>query len=142
MIDEIYTTLTNDSTLMSALAGGLYKASVVSMISRQNTPNAFDSSGEILPCGLLKLESSVPTPPHYTGSSRYMLVYLYERFGYSSVSTALKRIFDLVHRTSFAISEGDGLWRIDWAGDVLDSWDDALGCSLITSRYVGYIRRG
>lgn len=100
------------------------------------------TSGEILPCGLLKLESSVPTPPHYTGSSRYMLVYLYERFGYSSVSTALKRIFDLVHRTSFAISEGDGLWRIDWAGDVLDSWDDALGCSLITSRYVGYIRRG
>ena len=141
MLTALYNVLIADSTLTGHLTGGLYMAQTVDSISRQNTPNAFDANGEILPCALLKSESATPWGPHYDSAREYVLIYFYQRFGYASIRPARQRVYELTHRTQITPVGTDKLWRIDWANDILDSGDQALGAAMIMSRYVATIER-
>lgn len=141
MLTALYNVLIADGTLTGHLTGGIYRAETIDSISRQNTPNAFDANGEILPCALLKSESVTPWGPHYDGAREYVLLYFYQRFGYAAIRPARQRVYELVHRTKIAPVGTDKLWRIDHANDILDSGDQALGAAMILSRYVATIER-
>ena len=125
--------LAADGTLMVLLTGGIY---AVGEISRQATPDAFDSNGEVEPCGLVKLETEGQAGPYVEAggiSSRlYVAVFFYQRTGYDVIDAAVARTRALLHREKLA----SGVWEIAWADDVLDQEDEALGCSMGMSRYV------
>lgn len=129
MRDEIKAVLTADTTLMALLTGSVHAGVEV---SRQATPAAFDaSSKELLPCALVTIESEAPVGPHETSSRQYVVIYFYERTGYSTIDQALDRVYALLHRDHL----GSGVWEVTHAGDNRDLEDQALQCSMAFSRY-------
>lgn len=137
MRDALYQRLTGDGTLMAVLTGGLHTQTE---ISRQNTPAAFDTNGEILPCGLLKFETQTPWGPFAHGSRLYFSLLLYQRAGYQAIETARQRLYALLHRQKVTPATGS-CWQIRHSSDVPDVEDAALGCSLAISRFVATILR-
>ena len=137
MRDAIETLLGTDSTLMSILTGGLHTAVE---ITRQETPAAFDSNGEIQPCALLKFDSVAPDGPYEHGAMLHFSLLFYERSGYDNVEAARQRAYVLLHREKVRPATG-ACWEIRHADDVLDREDEALGCRLAISRYYAVIRR-
>lgn len=128
LLDDLKTSLTSSAPLTAALTGGVY---IDTRISRQTTAAAFDANLEIKPCALLKAGVETPTGPYRRGSRANIEVYLYQYLGYSTIRTARDLIFGLWHNQRIS----SGTWEILWTDDVNDQIDDALGCSLIVSRY-------
>lgn len=137
MRDAIKTLLEGDSTLMSTLTGGVHTKTD---ISRQATPGAFDSNGELKPCALLKISSQRPDGPYHQGSSLTFELWFYERSGYDNVEAARERAYTLLHRQSVTPSSGSN-WEIRHADDVPDGEDDALDASVAVSRYQAFVLR-
>jgi hypothetical protein len=127
--DDLLTTLTGDSELFDLLPGGIYTGTE---ISRQTTPSAFDSNGEIRPCALLRIESQSPVGPYANSARTYVLVFVYQFKGYDVIDPALDRIFALLDRKKV----GDSTWEVRHADDVRDVEDQGLMCSMAYSRYV------
>ncbi len=141
MRDAIYSLLSQDQELMTLLTGELHQALEVGLISRQNTPDAFDANGEIQPCGLLRYSVSTPVDP-YPGATRvYFGILLYERHGYSAIDLARRRIRQLLHKVKLTpVDPAQRCWEIQHADDVMDTRDLALNCSMMASRYVAFMR--
>lgn len=137
----ILSTLQADAALMAALSGGIYDAAAVDYISRQATPAAFDASGELRPCGLLRISTDVATGPVRTGARLSFSMYLTQRRGTAQIETARQRAYALLHRVRLSPASG-GAWEIAHADDVLDARDDALDAALIVSRYTVFVRKG
>lgn len=129
--------LSGDTALMGTLTGGMHTATE---ISRQTTPAAFDASGELCPCGLLRLETSTPFGPFEHSQRLYFVVMLYQRSGCDSIEAARSRVYALLHKTCVSPTAG-ACWEIEHANDVLDVRDEALACSLALSRFVATYRR-
>lgn len=129
MRDALKDFLTADTALVALLTGGMYTATE---ISRQLTPGAFDANGEVLPCTLLVLEAEDPVGPYDTSSRLFVVLYLYEQQGYTTIDAALKRIYTLLHRQRIS---GNGIWEMRHVGDVPDQRDATLNCALALSRY-------
>ena len=119
--------LETDTTLTDLLTGGIYAAQE---IKRQATPDAFDSNLEIRPCCLIKLETDVRFGPHYTSSRLFFTLYFYQRVGFDVIDQAKDRAFAILHRAC-----GVASYEIWHADDINDQEDQALECSLVTSRY-------
>jgi hypothetical protein len=135
MRETIAGVLQGDATLAGTLTGGVYAGTE---ISRQLTPGAFDGSGEIKPCALVRVENDVQHGP-YTGGTTlsartYVVVYAYQRAGYDSIDAALARARALLHRQRPATATAT--WSIDWAGDSADLRDEGLDCAMRFGRYV------
>jgi len=128
MRDAVLAVLTADSTLMTVLTGGFHSAVE---ISRQTTPEAFDADKELLPCGLLKLGTDIPTGPFPDSSQSALMTYFYQRAGYDVIDVALARVYTLLHE----LHVGNGIWQILWSNHVRDAEDDALGCAMAMSTY-------
>lgn len=140
MRDAIYTLLSQDQELMSLLTGDLHQALEVGLISRQNAPDAFDSDGEIQPCGLLRYSVSTPIDPYPGGQRLYFGILLYERHGYETIDLARRRIWQLLHRVKLTPVDTDQRsWEIQHADDVMDARDLALNCSMMATRYVAFM---
>lgn len=139
MRSEIADYLADDTTLMALLTGGVYTGTE---ISRQNTPDAFDESGEILPCALVTEESDTQAGPFTEAgnvSTRlFVAVFFYQRVGYDTIDAAMDRTLALLQRAKLAA----GTWEIAWADDVRDQRDEAMRCSMGMSRYVATRKRG
>jgi len=131
---DLLTSLTSDSALMALLTGGVYTDT---RISRTNTPAAFDTNAEIKPCALLKLGVETPVPPYVRGTRLFIEVYLYQYLGYTTIKTARDRLYDLWHEKKV----GTATWQILCTDAGGDAEDEALGCSLIVSRYVAMRKR-
>jgi hypothetical protein len=127
--DTIKNFLAADTTLMATLTGGLYTATE---ISRQLTPSAFDANDEVLPCALMVLEAEDPVGPYTTSSRLFVVVYFYERAGYTAIDAARDRVFALLNMQRIS---GSGMWEMRHVGDVPDQRDAALNCALGLSRY-------
>jgi len=102
-------------TLMAVLTGGVYSGME---ISRQDTPDAFNASGEIKPCALLGVEADDAAGPLLHSSRMFVVVRFYERSGYTAIDVALERIYALLHRQRVS---GEGVFEIRHTGDVRDS---------------------
>lgn len=100
-------------------------------VSRQATPAAFNASKEILPCALVTVESESPVGPHERSSRQFVVIYFYERSGYTTIDQAIDRVYTLLHRNHL----GSGVWEVTHVGDMRDLADQALGCSMSFSRY-------
>ena len=125
--------LETDPTMQGLLTGGVW---ATDEISRQETPEAFDVNGEILPCALVALSSEAAAGPYVEAgalSARlHVALYFYQRRGYDVIDQAMARALVLLHREKLE----SGVWEVAWTDDVLDQKDDALGCSLGMSRYM------
>lgn len=125
---------------MASLTGGLYAAADVGEISRQDTPAAFDANNEIEPCGLLRMGTTIPYGPYRHSQRQFFTVYIYERYGNTSIEAARNRLYTLLHRGCVSPSTG-GCWEINHTGDIPDQRDTALDCSLIVCQYEAVYRR-
>jgi hypothetical protein len=124
--------LQGDATLVALLPGGIYDGAEVDHISRTNTPDAFDSDSELLPCAIVKLTGDQPFGPFRYSSQRNFTIYLYQRTGSATIEQARDRCITLLHRQRLS---GVRAWQMFHANDLLGQWDAALDCPLIVSRY-------
>lgn len=141
MITDLYNHLADDATLLGYLTGGLHDAQMAHEISRQNTPSAYDEFKELKPCGLVRLETATPWGPNRESGRVYVIIYLYQRFGYAAIESARKRIYELLHRQQITPGDGSGLYEIQHANDLLGLEDQSLGAAMISSRYVIWVQR-
>lgn len=136
MRDTIRAYLAADTTLMATLTGGLYAGGE---IDRQETPDAFDANMEILPCGLVALETQVPSGPYLDGMRLFFTVTCWQRSGYSSIDAALDEVFARLHDSK--IGETSALWTVRHAEDSADLEDPGLKCPMKFARYEAIRRR-
>ena len=138
MKSAIVTLLDADGTLTGYLTGGIY---ATQEISRQATPDAYDSWGELKPCALVKGETQTIWGPHEDSSRLYVRIFLYERSGYASIDPARRRIYALLHRQKLTGgSDGNNYW-CEHAGDVLDQEDEPLEAALQLTRFMLTMQR-
>jgi hypothetical protein len=129
MDDVIRALLADDETMADLLTGGFYAGGE---ISRQLTPEAFDVSGEILPCVLVKHESEAAAGIHAAAGNLFVVLYFYQRSSVDVIRQAAARAFALLHQTNLGRST---VWDCSWINDVTDQEDPGLGCRLELSRY-------
>ena len=132
MRDAIYNLLTGDSALMTILTGGVHKEI---QVTRQYTPTAFDSNGEVLPCALLRLLNDVQEGPYNRSSGQPFALYLYQRSGLSSIDSARARIYTLLHRQKVTPVNGGTCWGMRSTDEILDVRDPILDANLAVLRY-------
>lgn len=102
--NDIATVMEADATLMATLTGGVYTSAEVGRdgITRDTAAAAFDTSGYLKPCALVRQRGLVPdgvlveqeTPA--ASATQVVEIYVYEDSGYSSIDTALNRLFVLL----------------------------------------------
>lgn len=141
MITAIYERLRGNGALMALLPGGVHNGAVVQEISRQNTPAAFDANKELQPCALVQLENEVPFGPLRTGTTLYVVIYFYQRFGHDAIQPAQLAARTLLHRQVLQPVDGSRNFEIQHANTLLGMNDQALNCALAISRYVCYMGR-
>ena len=127
--DDIKTRLQADAALMALLTGGIFNG--VEEISLQNTAAAFDSNKEIKPCALIKLPNEVPSGPYVRGARTTVVIYVYQRQGYSVIEPAMGKIFTDLNDTRI----GSGVWNIEYLNGVYQQRDQALDCPLGSLRF-------
>lgn len=133
MIDTITALLQNDATLAAILTGGVHH---VQEISRQTTPAAYDANRELKPCALVKAEAATPWGVHRDSSRLYVVIYFYDRHGYTNIEAARRRVYDLLHRVKVI-----GSYEVRHANDMLDQEDEPLGAAMAVSRFVVTMER-
>lgn len=101
---EIADIMQADVTLMATLTGGVYTSAGVGRdgITRDTAPAAFDASGYLKPCALVRQRGAVPDGvlveadgPAASAAQR-VEIYLYEDNGYGNIDTALDRLLVLL----------------------------------------------
>ena len=130
MRDTIRGWLAGDATLMALLTGGLYAGTE---ISRQGTPAAFDANSEVLPCGLVHLETQAPHGPYDTSARLFLTVICYQRAGYDVIDAALDEVYVRLHGSRTGVTSG--VWEVRQVDDSPDLADQGLGCAMRYSRY-------
>lgn len=133
--------LQGDAMLAATLTGGIYDGMAVGEISRQETPGAYDSVGELLPCALVMPESAAPVGPLPDAGREFVVVWLYDQREYAALETARQRVYALLHRVKVG-SAADGVFEVRHANDVLGTQAPTLGLPMIVSRYVATVWRG
>lgn len=143
-LSAIKTRLEADVTLLATATGGVWSFEETGRLGlgRTNTPAAFDSSGVIKPCVLVRLRSATPDYVLQDDSGQYQSVresievWFYEDSGYSAIETMRSRCYTLLHATQVT-----GVFAIRWAGDIRSSIDFDLNASVERSDYTVITRR-
>ncbi len=127
--------LTGDTTLMTALPGGLYDLATLdgTAISTLSAPNAYDTNRELKVCAGLRIETDAKEGPFWSpDASARMFFHL---TFYKDTGTARARAFALLHYQKLPTAK---VYEIRWVNDVVDAWDDVLKCAMSQSRYEVY----
>lgn len=96
-----------DTTLMAALTGGVYTVDTIGRdgISRDTAPGAFGTDGYLKPCALVRqrglVADSQVVDQSIASGQQVIEIYLYQDNGYSSIDTALARLFVLFNQHQF-----------------------------------------
>lgn len=121
--------LESDAAFMALATGGVHTAVE---IGRKDTPAAFDANNEILPCCLIKFETTTPVAP-YTHSARAFVVFIfYQRSGFAAVDSMRQRVYALLHDICI---DGLSAWSVRLADDSPDMEDPATDWAMLFSRY-------
>ena len=131
ILDDVRSVLVADTTLAGLLTGGLYAD--VPEISRQFTPNAFDTNKEIKPCGLLRGSNEIPNGPYEDGVQLPVNLYLYQHSGFDVMELVEARVFVLLNRKKIAVA---AVWEFMLDSVIYRQWEDALACSMMMARYI------
>ncbi|HAE59364.1 MAG TPA: hypothetical protein DCG54_07620 [Anaerolineae bacterium] len=127
LIADVKALLLADATLMASLTGGVHDAAE---ISRQLTPGAFDANAELLPCALIKTGTENALARKIEAVQTPLVIYFYQRSGYSAIDLALPRTYQLLEAQHFI-----GIWEIQFNTEIARTWDDALKASLAVQRF-------
>jgi hypothetical protein len=128
-----------DSALSLILTGGVYTAGAVGRegISRDTTPAAFDSNGYLRPCALVRqrtLTADNQVVDVTIASATLVLeIYIYEDSGFSSIDSALARLFTLFNQYQFSNS-----FPVEWIGTINRERDGGslMGASLARQEWL------
>lgn len=140
---SVRTLLLADSTLTATLTGGIFakESTGVQGISRDTTPTAFDASGYLKPCALVRARDLTPDGNVQDGlegiASAFQVVevwvYADAGAGYTAIDSAVDRIYALLqgyrpadafpyewagtitHQRDTGVLNNAGLSRIDFA---------------------------
>lgn len=137
----IVAALQDDATLDGMLTGGIYDGLLVSDVSRQATPNAYDEFGELLPCALVKLESTSPAGPLHDSARTFVTVWLYAQHDLEVIEPARERVYRVLHRQKVGAA-ADGVFEVRHANDVLGAEVQGLDHPMILSRFAATVWRG
>ncbi len=127
-----------DATLLATATGGVWSFDETGRLglSRTLTPAAFDSTGRIKPCVLLKVRSRGPFGGIADGGSQFVAtrevleVWLYEDTGYANIDIMRDRVFTLLHNVQLS-----GSFACLWEWDVRGARDTDLDASVERSDY-------
>ncbi|MEW6650572.1 MAG: hypothetical protein AB1453_10335 [Chloroflexota bacterium] len=133
MRNQIRDLLAADAALAGLLSGGIH---IATEINRQETPVAFDANSEVLPCALVRQETTTPAGVHPEAARVFVRIFFYQQRGMDKIDAAMARCFALLDRQRL-----DGCWEIQHADDLHDLHDPGLNCSLAMSRYLAVARR-
>ncbi len=125
----IQSLLLADSTLMAVLTGGVYDTGE---ITRQLAPGAFDANGEIKPCVLIKSGNEISLESKIQAVQTPLMLYLYQRSGYTAIDAALARIYSLLNQRHIGAS---GVWEVQFNTENTRLSDEGLKCSLAMQRW-------
>lgn len=139
MDSALYTLLSTDTTLLATLTGGFFDSAKVGVLSKKQTPTAFDADGGIKPSGLFRVTADIAIPDLNTSARREFTVYLYQRkYRTSAIATAQSRIYTLLHRQYIRPLSG-GAWQVQHATTVFNLDDTLLDASLILMRFNAWV---
>lgn len=101
--DQFAARMTGDATLMDILTGGVFTSGAVGLdgITRETVAAAFDASGWLKPCALVKQRGNVPTfdvvdyDAQVTSARQIVEIWLYEDKGYTNIDAAAARLYTL-----------------------------------------------
>jgi hypothetical protein len=117
---EVYTRLAGDATLLTTLTGGVFKREELGRegITRETASGAFDATtGYLKPCALVSQRNIVPTydvadeMTPLRSVSQVVELFLFDDTGYTSIDTAMLRIFRLLE--GYSLSDGYPLSMIN-----------------------------
>jgi len=101
----------NDATLLATLTGGIFQYSAVGLegITRETAAAAFDGSGWLKPCALVKQRGAVPDGilqdeiVQKISTRQVVEVWYYadSGAGYAALDTAMARVFTLLYGYTF-----------------------------------------
>ena len=135
-LDAAKAILVADTSLATAATGGIWTFGDTGRLglSRTGTPSAFDATGRIKPCILLKARSCEPFGGLQDGayvSTRQMLeVWFYDDTG-ANLAAMRERVFALLHNVQL-----EGSFLCVWAADVWPGFRDPdLDASFERSEY-------
>lgn len=138
---DIAAVLKANSALMAVLTGGVHQQDEVGEISRQDTPSAFNSSGELKPCALVTERNETPRGgidhSGVVAVQTAVEVYFYERAGYANIHAAMGMAFPLLRGKKV----GSSTWRVEFNNEIKNSEDQALRCPLGVQRWIVVRRR-
>lgn len=135
IIESIKDMLLTSQVLREYLTGGIYTIKD-GFISRENTPDAFDSTGKLLPCAYITSLGDFAIQPHIHSSRNIVKIYLYQQFDFSLIAHAAQRILDILHNHRYT-----GVYDIQYINQVLGE-DKALDSKMIILTFeIIYLRR-
>lgn len=99
-----------DATLMATLTGGVFTRGAIGLggINRDSTPSAFDSSGWLRPCALVRQRGRVADDAirdmqsQATSTVQVVEIYIYQDNAYDQIETAMNRIYALFQGHRFS----------------------------------------
>ena len=140
-LSEAKALLEADATLLATATGGVWDIDEAGRLglSRTTTPGAFDATGRVKPCVLLKLRDRRPfggladDAGQYVSTRQVLEVWLYEDTGYAAIDVMRQRIYVLLHGQQLS-----GTFAVQWEGDVRGARDLELDASVERSDYAVY----
>jgi len=111
--------LAADSTYLALLPGGLYPNPALTpddqtLITRETTPFAFDSFGDIKPCGMVVDDGTAAFGPLRNGAQTFVRILHWQQFGRGVVEAADQRAYALLQGARIGIDGHYCTFR--WAG--------------------------
>lgn len=139
----IKTLLEADGTLTATMTGGLHDQTE---ISPSGTPSAYDTRGDLKPCGVLRMGTMTPLEPFDTAERQFFTLYWYEKpGGYANIDVMKYRAKTLLHTTTDSqkqVTVDPGfVYELRHADDFGDSWDDSLKVPMNYSRFYAVLLR-
>lgn len=118
---DFKTRMDADATLMAILTGGVFVSGSLGPlgITRDTAPGAFDGNGYLKPCALVRQRPSIADLQVVdqialaASATQVVEIYLYEDTGYTSIDSALSRLFILFFGYQFTDS-----FPAEWIGTI------------------------
>jgi hypothetical protein len=129
IVSAIETLLEADATLVAILTGGIHDTGE---ITRQLAPAAFNANNEIKPCALLKSSNELAMQNKIQAVQTPLVIYLYQRSGYTAIDAALARIHTLLEQLHIGTSS---VWEVQFNSEIARTVDEGLKCPMAVQRW-------
>lgn len=134
VLEGIADIIRGDTIMQQWCTGGVHTR-ISGYISRETTPEAFDSSGALKPCIFVSDVGDYGIPPHEDNSRLLAKVYLYQQFGFGQIALMAQRTIEVLHKNRF-----EGVYDIEYL-DQISGRDISLDCDMIVVSFEVIRRR-